>query len=95
MKYITKAMKAITTEPKYKEGSNWSIQLIDNAEPVATHVHCSIRQCEQNPEKLKTHLSSVVKHYKNEHDDCAPLSRCKIDNNYEPSRVVMLKSYYK
>ena len=30
-----------------------------------------------------------MNHYKNEHSNCHPTSRCKIDPNYEPSRVVI------
>ena len=84
-----KALKSISSRPKYKEGSTWSEQLLDKEEPVATHMHWALRNCEQNPQKLQSQLSNTVNHYKNEHSNCHPTSRCKIDPNYEPSCVVI------
>ena len=52
-------------------------------------MHWALRNCEQNPQKLQSQLSNTVNHYKNEHSNCHPTSRCKIDPNYEPSRVVI------
>ena len=52
-------------------------------------MHWALRNCEQNPQTLQGQLSNVVNHYKNEHSDCYPTSRCKLDPNYEPSRLVI------
>ena len=90
VKSMKKALKSISSGPKYKEGKTWFEQLYDHKEePVATHVHWALRNCEQNPQTLQSQLSNVVNHYKNEHSDCHPTSRCKLDPKYEPSRLVI------
>lgn len=89
VKSMKKNLKVISSGPKYKEGNTWSIQLEDKAEPVATHIHWALRNCEKDPQKLQKYLSNVVSHYKNEHTGCPETSRCKKDKNYEPSRIVI------
>ena len=59
VKSMKKALKSISSGPKYKEGSTWSEQLLDKEEPVATHVHWALRNCEQNPQKLQSQLSNT------------------------------------
>ena len=86
---MKKALKSISSGPRYKEGKTWFEQLFDKEEPVATHVHWALGNCEQNPQTLQSQLSNVVNHYKNEHS-CHPTSRCKLDPNYEPSRHVII-----
>ena len=49
----------------------------------------AIRNCCQDPLTLRQLLSNIVSHYKNEHSKCHQTSRCKINGNYEPSRVVV------
>ena len=89
MKSIKKAMKTISSGPKYKEGQAWFEQLSDKEEPTATHFHWSIRNCDGDPALLKSRLSNIPSHYKNEHSACASSFRCKTDPNYEPSRGVI------
>lgn len=89
VKSIKKAMKTISSGPKYKEGKTWFNQLSDKQEPIATHFHWAIRNCQGDPALLKSRLSSISSHYRNEHSACAPSSRCKQDPNYEPSRIVI------
>ena len=72
----------------YLEGKTWSSQLDDKVEPVATHFHWAIRNCEENPEKLQALLSNIVQHYKNNHNSCHSTSSCRKDPNYEISRKV-------
>ncbi|CAC5424311.1 unnamed protein product [Mytilus coruscus] len=71
------------------ERKTWSFQLSDKVEPVSTHIHWAIRNCNNDPEKLKSSFLNVVDHYKNRHLSCDPSSRCKYDKNYEPSRIVL------
>ena len=52
-------------------------------------MHWALRHCEQNPLKLQNQLSHIVNHYRNVHSDCHATSRCKLDPNYKPSRVVI------
>ena len=89
VKSIKKAMKTISSRPKYKEGQTWFEQLSDKEEPIATHFHWSIRNCDGDPALLKSRLSNIPSHYRNEHSACASSSRCKTDPNYESSRWVI------
>ena len=89
VKLIQKALKLISIEPKYNKGNTWFEQLYDKEEPLATQVHWALKTCEKNPQKLQSQLSNTVNHYKNEHADCHPTSRCKLDPNYEPFRHVI------
>ena len=67
VKFIKKAMKTISSGPKYKEGQTWFEQLSDKEEPIATHFHWSIRNCDSGPALLKSRLSNIPSHYRNEH----------------------------
>ena len=89
VKTVKKAMKTVSSGAKYKEGKTWSEQLVDKVEPVATHFHWAIRNCEKDPQMLRSQLSNVVSHYKNGHSRCHATSRCQRDPNYEPSRQVI------
>ena len=48
-----------------------------------------MRNCQNDPERLRNLLSNIVKHYRDEHSDCPDSSRCKEDSKYEPSRMVI------
>ena len=89
VKSIKKALKSISSGPKYKEEQTWFEQLSDKEEPIATHFHWAIRNCVGDPAVLKSRLSNISSHYRNEHSACALSSRCKKDPNYEPSRIVL------
>lgn len=93
VKPIKEKMKKISSGPAYLKGKNWSEHLYDKIEPVATHCHWALRNCEQNPEKLKKLLVNIVEHYKNNHSECHHSSRCKKDKNYEPSRLVIADKF--
>jgi hypothetical protein len=73
----------------HKEGHTWSRQLDDKIEPVATHLHWSIQTCNKDPATLQKSVINVEDHYKNNHDNCSPESRCRKDPKYEPSRKVI------
>ena len=89
VKSLKKALKVVSSGPKYKEGKTWFDQLYDKAEPIATHIHWAMRNCQNDPERLRNLLSNIVKHYRDEHSDCPDSSRCKEDSKYEPSRMVI------
>ena len=74
---------------KVSEGISWSQQLADKVEQIATHISWSVRNCDENPQKLKESLDNVIEHYCNNHANCHNTSRCKRDSNYEPSRIVI------
>lgn len=56
---------------------------------MATHFYLAIKHCEGDGNTLRAMLDSIVEHYKNDHKRCDPSSRCRVDPNYEPSRVVI------
>lgn len=89
VKSVKAALKKISCGPAYMEGKTWSNQLDDKVEPVATHFHWAIRNCEENPQKLQSLLLNIVQHYKNDHGSCHSTSRCRKDPNYEISRKVL------
>lgn len=89
VKSLKSSLKTICTGPKYKHGKTWHEQLYDKLEPVATHVHWAIRNCQGDADTLRSSLDNIVSHYKNIHTNCSPESRCRKDPNYEPSRLVI------
>ena len=89
IKSVKSSLKKISTGPAYLEGKTWSCQLDDKVEPVCTHFHWAIRNCEKNASRLQAILLNTVEHYKNNHSNCHSSSRCKKDPNYEISRKVI------
>ncbi|CAC5410208.1 unnamed protein product [Mytilus coruscus] len=81
--HAVKAVKKAVT--KISKGE----QLGDKVEPIATHINWAVRNCEQSSQKLKESLDNIVEHYCNNHVNCHHSSRCKVDSNYEPSRIVI------
>lgn len=94
--HCVKAMKTsltkISSGTLRDKGKTWSFQLTDKVEPVATHVHWCIRNCDNDKGKLRSSLLNIVDHYKNIHTRCHESSRCRKDKNYEPSRIVITQS---
>ncbi|CAG2239511.1 unnamed protein product [Mytilus edulis] len=89
-KYSVKsALKKVSTGSKSSEGKTWSFQLSDKLEPVATHMHWAIQNCNQDEKKLKKSLLNILDHYKNIHTDCHESARCKVDDKYELSRILI------
>ncbi len=92
VKSVKKTLLSIAAGPAYKHSRTWHRELQDKPEPVATHCHWAIRNCNSNPENLRAGLttnSTIICHYQNVHNHCHPTSRCRVDANYEPSCVVL------
>ena len=89
VKSLKKELSKIGAGPKKLKGKTWHWQLEDKAEPVATHAHWAIRNCNGSAELLQEKLLNIVEHYKNRHDMCDSSSRCRRDPKYEPSRLVI------
>jgi hypothetical protein len=62
---ITTALKEVASGTASSERKIWSFQLSDKVEPVSTHIHWAIRNCNGDAEKLKSSLLNIVDHYKN------------------------------
>ena len=90
---IPSKFKKISSGAKKNEGKTWHGQLFDKGSSVNVHVNWCIRNCGQNCDELKSKLENVVNHYQNRHDHCDPKSRCKVDPNYEPSKVVITSAF--
>jgi hypothetical protein len=86
-KNLAREVKKVTTGPKYQEGKTWHPELSDKAGSVKTHVYWSMKNCEQDPEKLKLNILNITQHYQNNHQYCHETSRCKTDKNYIPSKT--------
>jgi len=89
VKSLKKVLLTISSGPKYKKGITWHPELEDKVEPVCTHAHFAIRNCNGDPEQLRAMLLNVPEHYKGNHTNCHHTSRCKTDPHYEPSRIVI------
>ena len=92
VKALKKSVARIGGGAKYQLGKAWHWQLEDKAEPVATHAHWAIRNCGHSVDAPRSSLLNIMEHYKNKHEHCHQLSRCKTDANYEPSRHVITDS---
>jgi hypothetical protein len=89
VKAMKKSVSAISSGPKYKHANTWHVELSDKVEPLATHTHWAIRNCNKDAGQLRGYLDNTAKHYMNIHDNCHPSSRCKQDPNYEPSNIIL------
>ena len=91
-KNVAKEVRSVCAGPRHLEGKTWHPQLSDKAASVKTHFYWCMKNCEQDPLKLKSMILNIVEHYKNNHVDCHPSSRCKTDVNYEPSKTIISDS---
>ncbi|CAC5389907.1 unnamed protein product [Mytilus coruscus] len=90
-KNTAKEIKTICSGPRYKEGQTWHPELSDKAASIKTHLYRAMKNCNKDPVKLKLSLLNIVEHYKNNHEHCSELSRCKTDSNsnYEPTKYLI------
>ncbi|XP_019645928.1 PREDICTED: uncharacterized protein LOC109486531 [Branchiostoma belcheri] len=88
-KSIGRQMRVITSGAQRNQGSTWHHQLSDKAAPVKTHIYWAMKNCGGDRDQLIKYMDAIPKHYKNDHSDCAPTSRCKTDDSYTPSRTII------
>ena len=89
IKSLKKAIESVGGGRKRDHGKTWHCQLEDKCEPIGTHAHWAIDQCQGDADTLRRLLRGVVDHYSNFHNNCPPASRCQTDPRYEPSRIVL------
>jgi hypothetical protein len=53
VKLVKTALKNVASGTASSERKAWSFQLSDKVEPVSTHIHWAIRNCNGDAEKLK------------------------------------------
>ena len=88
-KSIEKQMNKIARGAKGKHGQTWHSEITDKVLSVRTHVQYAIRNCNGNADTLRAMMDNVTEHYQNKHDNCRAESRCKTDQNYEPSKQML------
>ena len=57
---VKKSVSKVSKGAKFSEGFSWSQQLADKVEPIATHISWSVRNCDENPQKLKESLDTTA-----------------------------------
>ena len=82
-------MNKIARGAKGKHGQTWHSEITDKVLSVRTHVQYAIRNCNGNADTLRAMMDNVTEHYQNKHDNCRAESRCKTDQNYEPSKQML------
>lgn len=92
IKSLKKTLAAVATGPKYKRGSTWHEQLSDKVEPVLTHVRHCMRNCNGSGDVLREKILACLLHYQNNHVECSETARCRTQQNYEPSCIVITQS---
>lgn len=88
-KSFEKAIKPVTGGPASTNGKTWHEELFDKLQSARTHAHWAMRNCQGDAMQLRKYLRNMVQHYKNIHDDCHETSRCHVDSNYLPSKVII------
>ena len=88
IKALKKSLKSVAAGAKKRSGVTWHPELEDKVESVCTHAHWVVRNCEGDASVLRDRLCNITNHYEHEHSGCHPTSRCRMDANYEPRRLV-------
>ena len=88
-KALEKEIIQISKGPKYKHGQTWHEQLSDKTAAIRTHANYVIRASQGDAQVIRTGMDNIPNHYMNNHIQCLPLSRCKIDPNYIPSKIII------
>jgi hypothetical protein len=88
-KEVKNAVTKVSKGALKNSGVTWHPQLSDKVSGVKTHTYYSMKNCGGNPLTLKNLLDNIPKHYKNEHTNCPPTSRCKTEANYVASRLII------
>ena len=69
-------MAKITKGSRKNSGRPWHPELRDKSAGVKTHVYWAMKNCNGNADQLVRSLDSIVDHYKQNHQNCHPTSRC-------------------
>ena len=85
-KGIIKVLKSITSGPKKMHGITWHGELTDKAASVKTAAYYAMKNCNGSGEKLRQMLDNIPEHYKGNHTQCLPQSKCKQEERYVCSK---------
>ena len=84
-KQLEMSPKTISEGPKNSLCITWGEELI-NKHLFRTHAYHALKNCGFDAETLKSMLQNSIKHYKGNHANCFPGSRCKGESLYYESR---------
>ena len=88
-KSVEKEISKVGKGSRKNHGVTWHEQLSDKVHSIRTHVQFAIRNCDHDADILREKVDNIVYHYKNIHDRCSAESRCRVDGNYEPSKLIL------
>ena len=88
-KAVEREFAVVAKGPRYKHGITWHDELSDKIASIRTHVNYIIRACGGDHLAIRTGMDNIINHYKNDHANCLPQSRCKLDPNYMPTKVII------
>ncbi|XP_078360544.1 uncharacterized protein LOC144644837 [Oculina patagonica] len=88
-KGVKKAITKIAKGTLKTEGKVWFTDLSDKVKSIKTHFYYSMKNCEGDPNKLRTSLTNIVEHYKGNHRHCHQESRCKTQGDYVPTKRII------
>jgi len=89
LKSLEKHLTTISKGTKRLHGSTWHKELDDKVKSIRTHAMFALKNCDGDPTKLREILLIPLLHYQNIHHQCIPTARCRRQNNYEPSKMVL------
>ena len=67
-KKIAKDIRKITSGPKKLKGKTWHHELSDKAGSIRTHIYFCLKNCDGDPQKLKSSIDNNIPHYKRIHE---------------------------
>ena len=70
-------------------GVTWHEQLSDKVHTIRKHVQFAIGKCDHDADILREKVDNIVYNYKNIHERCSVKSRCRVDVNNEPSKLIL------
>ena len=85
-KRIVKALKSVTTGPTKMHGITWHEELADKACSVKPATYYAMQNCYGSGERLRQMFNNIPEHYKENHEQCLPQSRCKEEDRYVCSK---------
>jgi len=84
-KKMKNELKKVTEGPKKTHNVNWKTELDDKLIAVSKHAHWATIDSHGDVQALTSKLDTIIPHYKNNHLNCIPTSRCRTDPHYQSS----------
>lgn len=88
-KSFERHVSVVTQGPRYKHGVTWHQQLNDKLSALKIHLQHCLVNCSSDPDILRNRLMNAVEHYKGVHTACPSISRCRREQLYHPSKMLI------